>query len=179
MNSKEKIENILTNQGLSDFRWLTPNKEIVVAQWVRVKCMFGCNDYGSGTCPPNTPSVPECERFFSEYQSGLIIRLNKFANKNDYPSEWSKGISENLLEAERKIFVSGYQKVFLLNQSCCSLCETCSGNRKNCKDKSNSRPSPESFAVDVYQTARNAGFDLNVLPDNPGEMNRIAIILIE
>jgi len=52
------------------------------------------------------------------------------------------------------------------------------GNRHDCKDKSHSRPSPESFAVDVYQTARNAGYDMNVVT-NPGEMNRIAIILIE
>ena len=140
--------------------------------------MFGCNDYGTGTCPPHTPSVTECERFFSEYQTGLIIRLSIFADKNDYPSDWSKAMTGKLLETERKIFISGHHKVFLLNQTCCSICKSCVGNRHDCKDKSHSRPSPESFAVDVYQTARNAGYDLNVVT-NPGEMNRIAIILIE
>lgn len=140
--------------------------------------MFGCSDYGTGTCPPHTPSVTECERFFSEYQTGLIIRLSIFADKSDYPSDWSKAMTAKLLETERKIFISGHQKVFLLNQTCCSICKTCVGNRHDCKDKSHSRPSPESFAVDVYQTARNAGYDLNVVT-NPGEMNRIAIILIE
>jgi len=30
-----------------------------------------------------------------------------------------------------------------------------------------SRPSPESFAVDVYQTVRNAGLDINVAEDVP------------
>ena len=42
-----------------------------------------------------------------------------------------------------------------------------------------SRPSPESFAVDVYQTVRNAGMEINVITDNPADMNRIAILLIE
>jgi len=42
-----------------------------------------------------------------------------------------------------------------------------------------SRPSPESFAVDVYKTVRNAGLDINVIDDSPAEMNKIAILLIE
>jgi len=177
MIPKEKIEAILAEQELTDYRWISP-KEIVVSQWVRVKCTFGCSDYGTGTCPPHTPSVTECERFFSEYQTGLIIRLSIYADKNDYPSDWSKAMTGKLLETERKIFISGHHKVFLLNQTCCSICKSCVGNRHDCKDKSHSRPSPESFAVDVYQTARNAGYDLNVVT-NPCEMNRIAIILIE
>jgi predicted metal-binding protein len=178
MINKEKIESIIRNQDFVDYKWLNP-KEIVVAYWVRVKCTFGCGDYGLGTCPPNTPSVDECDKFFKEYESGLVIRLNKFADKNAYPSDWSKEMTNKLLNIEREIFLSGYQKVFLLNQTCCSLCKDCSGNRLDCKDKKNSRPSPESFAVDVYQTVRNVGLEINVIAENPAEMNRIAILLIE
>ena len=178
MIPKERIESILADQGLADYRWISP-KDIVVAQWVRVKCMFGCSDYGTGTCPPHTPSVDECERFFSEYQSGIMIRLSTFADKDDYPTEWSKAMTKKLLETERKIFLSGHHKAFLFNQTCCTLCKSCSGNRADCKDKSHSRPSPESFAVDVFQTARNAGYEINVVGDNPGEINRFAIIVIE
>jgi predicted metal-binding protein len=174
----DKIESILQKQGFSDFRWIKP-KEIVVAQWVRMKCIFGCGDYGLGTCPPNTPSVNDCDSFFKEYESGLIIRLNKFADKNSYPSDWSREMTAKLLDIEREIFLSGFQKVFLLNQTCCSLCNDCPGNRLDCKDKMKSRPSPESFAVDVYKTVRNAGFKINVIADNPAEMTRIAILLIE
>lgn len=178
MINQEKIESILARQGFSSYKWINP-KEIVVAQWVRVKCTFGCSDYGLGTCPPNTPSVDECERFFKEYESGLIISLNKFADKNFYPSDWSKEMTDKLLGVEREIFLSGHHKVFLLNQTCCSLCKDCSGNRFDCKDKKNSRPSPESFAVDVYQTVRKVGLDINVVAENPAEMNRIAIVLID
>lgn len=178
MTSREKIETIIRGHGLFDFKWINPDS-IIVAQWVRVKCIFGCSDYGLGTCPPNTPSVYDCERFFKEYQSGLVIRLNKYADKNSYPSSWSKEITKKLLDIEREIFLLGHQKVFLLNQTCCSLCKDCSGNRIDCKDKKNSRPSPESFAVDVYQTVRNVGLEINVVSKNPAEMNRIAILLIE
>jgi predicted metal-binding protein len=178
MINKEKIESILKNQDLSDYKWINP-KEIVVAHWVRVKCTFGCADYGLGTCPPNTPSVHDCDSFFKEYETGMIIRLNKFADKNAYPSEWSREMTNKLLSIEREIFLLGYQKVFLLNQTCCTLCKECTGNRLDCKDKTKSRPSPESFAVDVYKTVRNVGLDINVISENPSEINRIAILLVE
>ncbi len=178
MIDKKKIESILLKQGFSEFEWINP-EAIIVAHWVRIKCTFGCSDYGLGTCPPNTPSVQDCNSFFKEYKSGLIIRLNKFADKKKYPSDWSKNMTNKLLETERQIFLHGYQKTFLLNQTCCGLCKDCSGNRIDCKNKKNSRPSPEAFAVDVYQTVRNAGMEINVVSENPSEINRYAFILID
>ena len=176
--NQQTIEKYLIEKGLNDFKWINP-KDIIVAQWVRVKCEFGCADYGLGTCPPNTPTVNECDSFFKEYEKGLIIRLSKSADKDKYPSAWSNEMTNKLLEMERTIFLDGFHKVFLLNQTCCCLCSDCSGNRFDCKDKKNSRPSPEAFAVDVYQTVRNSGLDINVVKENPSEMHRIAILLIE
>jgi predicted metal-binding protein len=178
MKYQEEIVPILIGQGFTDFKWICA-KDIIVAHWVRVKCTFGCSDYGLGTCPPNTPTVEDCESFFKEYDKAIIIRLKKNADKNSYPSDWSREMTDKLLDIERDIFLKGFHKVFLLNQTCCTLCKDCSGNRIDCKDKSRSRPSPESFAVDVYNTVRNAGLDLNVINHNPGEMARIAILLIE
>ncbi|WP_291859984.1 DUF2284 domain-containing protein [Marinilabilia sp.] len=178
MVDKQKIESILLNQEFSEFEWINP-ETIVVAHWVRIKCIFGCSDYGLGTCPPNTPSVEDCSSFFKEYKNGVIIRLRKFADKDKYPSDWSRNVTNKLLETERQIFLQGHQKTFLLNQTCCGICKDCSGNRKDCKDKKNSRPSPEAFAVDVYQTARNVGMEINVVSENPSEINRYAFILID
>lgn len=100
--NKEKIESILDNNGFSDYKWINP-KSIITAQWIRVKCTFGYSDYGLGTCPPNTPSVSDCEKFFKEYEHSIIIRLNKFADKNNYSSDWSKNTTGKLLETERQI----------------------------------------------------------------------------
>jgi len=178
MNDKINIETIFKEKEFTDYKWINP-KEIIVAQWVRVKCLFGCGDYGLGTCPPNTPSVQECKDFFAEYNNGLIIRFTKWADKKAYPTDWLRDITNKLLDIERKVFLSGYHKAFLLNISCCDVCKDCSGNRIDCKDKKNSRPSPEGFAVDVYQTVRNFGMDIQVVSENPAEMTRIAILLID
>lgn len=104
MKDKNKIESILLKQGFSEFKWINP-ETIVVAHWVRIKCTFGCSDYGLGTCPPNTPSVQDCNSFFKEYKNGLIIRLNKFIDKDKYPSDWSKDMTNKLLETEKQIFL--------------------------------------------------------------------------
>jgi predicted metal-binding protein len=178
MVDREKTETLIKQHSLADFKWIDP-RTIVVAQWVRVKCEFGCRDYGLGACPPNTPSVEACGRFFSEYETGLLFRLTTQADKNSYPSAWSKDMTARLLELERAVFLSGHQKTFLLNQACCDACEECPRSRARCRDKAKARPSPEAFAVDVYATARGAGFDINVISTNPSEINRIAILLIE
>jgi predicted metal-binding protein len=178
MKHQEEVEFILEKQGFSNYRWIKPD-DIIVANWVRIKCTFGCGDYGLGTCPPNTPSVEDCRNFFREYEKALIVVLNKFADKDAYPSEWSKEMTTKLLHIEREVFLMGFPKVFLLNQTCCSLCKDCPGSRIECKDKKNSRPSPESFAVDVYQTVRNAGINIHVIAENPAEINRIALLMIE
>jgi predicted metal-binding protein len=178
MTTRKEIESIVIENGFTDYRWINP-QDIVISQWVRVKCTFGCPDYGLGACPPNTPSVAECIKFFSEYSNGLIVRLIKFADKNSYPSEWSKEMTNKLLALEKQLFLKGNYKTFLLNQNCCVLCKDCSGNRVDCKDKSKSRPSPEAFAVDVYQTVKNAGMEIHVVPENPSEMSRIAILMID
>ncbi len=178
MVDRQRIEAMAAKRGLSDFRWIDP-KAIVTAQWVRVKCEFGCPDYGLGACPPNTPSVADCGRFFREYETALLFRLGVEANKEAYPAAWSKEMTAKLLEVERETFLSGHQKTFLLNQTCCAACADCPGTRVECVDKAAARPSPEAFAVDVYSTVRNAGFDVHVIADNPSVINRFAILLIE
>jgi len=66
MGDRPSIESILARHPFPDYRWLDPG-QIVVSQWVRMKCMYGCASYGrKACCPPNTPTVAECERFLKE-----------------------------------------------------------------------------------------------------------------
>jgi len=61
--AKATLDNVIREKGYTDYKWIDPAK-IITAQWVRMKCMFGCNGYGHcAACPPNTPSLDECERF--------------------------------------------------------------------------------------------------------------------
>lgn len=176
--TKEAIDPIILQHRFTDYKWINP-KEIIVAQWVRMKCQFGCGDYGLGACPPNTPSVEECGRFFKEYDKGVIFRFGRFADKADYPVEWARELTERLLALERDVFLKGFYKVFMLNHSCCNLCKECPGTRVDCKDKMRSRPSPEAMAVDVYRTVKNADMEIHVVPESPADMVKIAILLVE
>ena len=68
---------IAHHHGFTDFKWIDP-KTIITAQWVRVKCEYGCPHYGRiASCPPNTPKVEECRRFFGEYRSGMVFHFQK------------------------------------------------------------------------------------------------------
>jgi len=178
MIDKILVESVIMDTELTDYKWIDP-REVVVAQWVRVKCMFGCGDYGYGTCPPNTPSVNECREFFSEYSQGLVFRVSTNADKDNYPVKWSRQMTDSLLEIERKIFLMGFEKTFLLNQACCAICKDCPGTLTECTDKQRARPSPEGFAVDVYSTVKKFGYDLHVVSETPSEINKFGFILIE
>jgi predicted metal-binding protein len=69
MGKVNDLKNLFVKHGFRDFRWLDP-REIVVGQWVRMKCLYGCVEYGhNACCPPNALSVEECERFFRDYKS--------------------------------------------------------------------------------------------------------------
>lgn len=43
---KPKIEQIIRNKGFEDFKWIYPGG-IIISQWVRMKCMFGCTFYNT------------------------------------------------------------------------------------------------------------------------------------
>ena len=125
----QNLDKIFQTQGYGDYRWIDP-REIIVAQWVRMKCMFGCGDYGrGGCCPPNTPSVVECERFFREYAHAVILH---FPGKMDRPEDrhaWSAKINAKLLQLERAVFLAGYERAFLLFMDTCNLCKEYAGSR--------------------------------------------------
>ena len=78
---KERVEGVFRECGFGDFRWLS-GIEVVVSDWVRMKCMFGCDAYGKGGCCP-----PTCHRWLiAEHSSGITVALqfsmlrNRFRN---------------------------------------------------------------------------------------------------
>jgi predicted metal-binding protein len=179
MATKSDLEGKFLEKGFNDYRWIDP-KKIIVSQWVRMKCMFGCPEYGrNASCPPNTPSVSECERFLQEYKDAAVFHFAKKVAKPEDRHAWTKKINLNLLELEKEIFLSGYRKAFLLVVDSCGLCEQCTGNRQTCKQPKLSRPTPEGMGVDVFATVRQLGYPIEVLKGYSEIMNRYAILLID
>ncbi len=178
-SKKKQLAKIFRDHGHADFK-LIDAKEIVVSEWVRIKCMFGCTHYGkNGCCPPNVPSVPECRGFFSEYATAVLFRFEKSVEKPEERLKWSREVNKKLLKVERAVFLAGFHKAFLLFMDECRLCAKCAESRLGCKNPRDARPSLESFAVDVFTTVRNQGFQIDVLGNTGQAMNRYAMLMIE
>lgn len=179
LNNRKQLEKLFHKHGFSNFKWIDP-KNIVVSQWVRMKCTFGCRDYGKNACcPPNTPSVDECRDFFREYSKGVVFHFEKRLENPEDRHEWSIGINKKLLSLEREVFTAGNPKVFLLFMDSCKLCKNCKEERARCSNKRSARPPPEALAVDVFSTVKQLGYPIEILRDFSETMNRYAFLLIE
>ena len=177
--NRKELEEMFRRHGYKDYKWVDP-KGIVVAQWARMKCMFGCKNYGRcGTCPPNVPTVPESEAFFKGYRTGVVFHFSKAVDRPEDRFAWTRKVNSKLLDLEREVFLSGYYKAFLLFMDSCNLCASCSAVREKCKNPKRARPTPESMAVNVFETVRKIGYPIEVLPDYSRSMNRYAFLMIE
>jgi predicted metal-binding protein len=179
MSRRDELERLFEVHGYQDFQWIDPQR-IVVAQWVRMKCMYGCHEYGSSAvCPPNVPSVNDCERFFREYTDAVIFHFEQVVEKPEDRHAWSREVNGELLKLEREVFITGHPKAFLLFMDTCEICRDCSAVRAECRNQRDARPTPEALAVDVFSTVKHLGFPIQVLPDYEKAMNRYALLMID
>ncbi|MFX0087915.1 MAG: DUF2284 domain-containing protein [Candidatus Hodarchaeota archaeon] len=179
MINKEELEKNFVKNGFNDYKWIDTEK-IVVSYWVRMKCMYGCPEYGrKASCPPNVPSVHDSKKFILDYKKAVIFHFAKaFSNPEDR-HEWTKKIDLDLLRLEKDIFLAGYVKVFLLLIASCQLCQECTEKRETCKYPKKSRPTPEALGIDVFSTVKQVNYPIEVLRDPTEKMNRYAILLID
>jgi predicted metal-binding protein len=179
MSNRKQLENLFRKHRFEDFKWVDPRK-IVVSHWVRMKCMFGCREYGKNACcPPSTPSVDECKDFLGEYAECAVFHFQKNVEKPEDRHDWTKGINARLLKMEREVFLAGNPKTFLLFMDSCDVCETCAEERAKCKNKRSARPTPEAMAIDVFSTVKQLNYPIEVLKDYSASMNRYAFLLVE
>ncbi|NNF97819.1 MAG: DUF2284 domain-containing protein [Desulfobacteraceae bacterium] len=178
LEQRKQIDDIIQLNSYSDYRWIDA-KRIIVSQWVRMKCKFGCSEYGrGGACPPNTASVAECERFFREYTNAVILHFEGKMDKPEDRHAWSAKINAKLVKLERAVFLAGFERTFLLFMDSCCFCKACTGNRETCEQPRMARPAPEAMAVDVYSTVRQFGFDINVRGNVDQKMDRYAFLMV-
>lgn len=150
---------------------------VVVAHWVRVKCQYGCEGYGQYlTCPPYSPTPDYTKRMVAEYSKGLLMQL-----ENIYPVDRPRvrvrfrGVVATL---EREIFLDGYYKALGLSAGPCRFCKSCDVTEP-CRHPDKARPSMEACGIDVYRTARDCGFELEVVKTDECPYSYVALILIE
>lgn len=179
MADQNLLQKLFNDSGFADFRWVDP-QEIVVSQWVRLKCQFGCDIYGrNASCPPNTPPLPDCRAFFGEYRLGAVFHLNKRFDDPEERHAWSRTVNRALVDLERAVFIADYPKAFMMLMDNCNLCRECANTRSHCRNKKLARPTPEGMGVDVFATVAKFGYPIEVMDDYDREMNRYAFLLIE
>ncbi len=91
---------------------------------------------------------------------------------------WSRKINAKLVKLEREVFLTGFERAFLLFMDSCCFCKECTGVRETCKEPRMARPSPEAMAVDVYSTVLQYGFPINVRVDYAQKMDRYAFLMV-
>ena len=178
-SAARRIEEIAKRHGFSDFKWINP-KEVVTANWVRMKCQYGCPDFGRrGCCPPEVPSVADCRRFFDEYKLGLLLHSAIKFKDPELRFQWGREMQKKAVAFEREVFLTDLPKAFVFPPASCDLCTDCPGSKKDCKQPRAARPSLEAFSVDVYSTARKIGYPIHVLKGYGEETNRFGLLLVE
>lgn len=143
-----------------------PAKTIIAAEWVRMKCQFGCDGFGQSlTCPPYSPTPELTRRMLTFYKHALLVHGDEYTN-----------IHTLIPKLEREIFLDGYFKAFGMGVGPCQLCEKCA---KFCRHPDETRPSLEACGIDVYTTVRFNGFPIKVLKTQNCKGNYYGIVLIE
>ena len=166
---------------------ITPD-QVVIGNWVRLKCQYGCPDFGKTlTCPPFTPPTEEVRKILSEYGKILLLRFEQSSitediGDNEFMKEFEKRqreINDVTLKIEKKLLLRGYYKVFALEPGRCNLCSECAREIGKCRFPSEARPAPESLAVDMFGTVKNAGWSLEVKTNLFQSWTNYALILVE
>jgi predicted metal-binding protein len=157
-------------------------EEIVVAEWVQLKCRYGCTRYNrSWCCPPATPAPEKVREIISEYSVALLLQsthcLPSFYHEDGRKRASLVRCWKGTVSLERMLFLDGYHKAFGLVGESCSLCKKCVYPR-NCRFPQEKRPSLESFSIDVIGTLQRLGFTPNLATDIRKTFKYYAIILV-
>ncbi|NMC58432.1 MAG: DUF2284 domain-containing protein [Candidatus Methanofastidiosa archaeon] len=164
----EKLIQMALSKGATSAKVINV-EDISVNNWVRQKCEFGCTQYGKKyTCPPYVQSPEETRKRLKEYKNVLIIKFGDIKDR----VEW-RNIQKLMANLEREAFLSGLYKAFAYGAGTCKLCDKCTADevqnptlfdKRRCVNRRIARPSMEGVGIDVFKTAKNAGFDLKVVP---------------
>lgn len=148
-------------------------RTVVTAEWVRMKCQFGCPGFGLRLCcPPHTPTPDQTRKVLDAYQKAILV--HRRIKKGDQ----AKGFSQTIVKLEIEIFLDGYYKAWSMGSGPCRLCKECD-TTGSCKHGLEARPAMEACGIDVYKTVRDNGFPIEVVRTYEDERNNYGLILVE
>ena len=194
----ENIRNFITSlQKIhKDFKLISTDI-IVVSEWVRFKCRYGCPAFGQRlSCPPFSPTPEETRRLLAEYKTAVLVHSQTSPDPDFTPEQSRQHIKEcrvklhtAIIEMERVAFLLGYYKALAMGANPCALCDTCVIKESNiskiddfstldCRHRDIMRPPMDAFGIDVFQTVKNAGYSIRVLKSYTDVADLYAMVLI-
>jgi len=158
-------------------------QKIILAEWVHLKCRYGCNKYNTNwCCPPATPRPESARKIIEEYSTAVLLVGSKACSDfylNNAPKRAAQvKCWKGTVILERMLFLEGYYKAFSLVGECCALCKECA-YPGDCRFPQEKRPSVESFSIDVIGTLKNLGATSKVQFSTGATFNYYGIILVE
>ncbi len=126
---------------------LIPTSRIVVAHWVRLKCQYGCPDYGKWkSCPPYSPDPDTTRKILAEYEEALLMKSISHTKATDLA-----------VSVMFWLYSQGIFKAFPMGSGRCYLCEEC--HPFDCRHPEKAYPSMEACGIDVMGTVKMAGWE--------------------
>ncbi|MDK2931788.1 MAG: hypothetical protein PWR07_1919 [Bacillota bacterium] len=164
----EMLCRLALERGAKAARPISPS-QVVTGEWVRLKCQYGCDGYNQClTCPPHSPTPSTTRKVLDEYETIILVHL---------PGNWRR-LREIVASLEREAFLMGFHKAFAMGSGPCHLCDPCP-QRYPCAHPEDARPSMEACGIDVYTTARNAGFAIEVAASRESATNYFGLLLVD
>jgi predicted metal-binding protein len=153
--------------GVKGARIVSP-AEVETAAWVRLKCQFGCDGYRQClVCPPFT-TPEQMRQVLNGYRRAILIHFEPQADTKDI-----------VVDLEREVFLRGAWKAFGLGAGPCYLCKTCPAEPGKCRHPEKTRPAMEACGIDVFTTARKAGFPIEVVRTTRQCPNYYGLVLVD
>ena len=151
---------------------------VVTAEWVRLKCQYGCDGYGQRrSCPPDSPTPAQTRRVLDEYRRAILLRRGPH-DLYDEHDRHEAVLRRAAIDLERELFLAGHHKALSLCNGPCSVCETCDRDRP-CVDPDHARTSMEGCGIDVFATVRAAGWEIEVVRDRDDRYRFFALVLVD
>jgi predicted metal-binding protein len=152
---------------------------VTTAEWVRMKCLYGCPDSGTSfACPPASPTPAETRRLLDEFAAALLLRVAVSLGSD--AAEQSRRLSRIALTLERELFLTGFHKALaIIAGGFCKPCDTRAClTAGHCLYPDHARPSITASGIDVFATAAAAGWPLQVVRDDADPYRLFALVLV-
>lgn len=167
LTALQRLKHPILNIGFDDVIEITTDS-VVVTEFAKNKCAFGCSSANLKHCQANEIPFEETGRLLASYSRAFLIKGTPGTGE----------FQRKILEAERLAFTSGFHKAFAFWAGPCHICPSCDLEAP-CLNTKNRRPSMEGSGIDVFSTVRNNGETLKTLAARDEFIKYYGLLLLE